>query len=496
MHSDDDLIVSHIALNCGDEEDVNKLMNRMTEMGVPFRENISVPNPATKKQVKQAFVRDPDGYYLDFCSCDSLEEFLEEQMTEYNKLWDFQRIKTAMTERSRMIDLLNLDQAQNEELRETQFEKWGKVKAIKLYAGEFCNNASESEIADLESRFHSTSAILSVLKEKENIPTFQNCVQNNKIEHVKLLCATSSGKLDALRKGFQEGMDMNFVDYGQRTCLHLASAEGYLDCVSFLVTECCVDSHLKDRRGFSPFQCAEENNHKEVMDFLQENKSHVKEDVTLSDAELEEIKVEIKEWIGKSENEVLVDDVKLANLVDRQNVYGDITQNATKEELQSLLEMFNNHVPHVIVALREKVIAKGSRNFIPPAFYERNKSLFQPPSFQMIVEKKEKATTDLAVIFAASSGNLTALRSAHDAGVDMNGQDYDKRTALHQACAGNKMDCIRFLVEEVMVELEPRDRWGATPLDNAKEEGNMELIELLKKKISKMNHEKDAAINN
>ena len=36
-------------------------------------------------------------------------------------------------------------------------------------------------------------------------------------------------------------------------------------------------------------------------------------------------------------------------------VYGDITQNATEDELKSLLKRFNNEVPKVILFLEDKV---------------------------------------------------------------------------------------------------------------------------------------------
>ena len=77
------------------------------------------------------------------------------------------------------------------------------------------------------------------------------------------------------------------------------------------------------------------------------------------------------------------DQVKLENLIKRQQIYGDITQNATKEDLEKLLRYFNNEVPQVIAALEEKVRRKGSRTFIPPAFYGRDGVFTQPPSFEM-----------------------------------------------------------------------------------------------------------------
>ena len=107
------------------------------------------------------------------------------------------------------------------------------------------------------------------------------------------------------------------------------------------------------------------------------------------------------------------------------------------------------------------------------------------------MHNEENTRTDLiTVLFAACSGNLSTLRSAHEDGVDLNAGDYDKRTALHLACAEQHMDCIKFLVEEAEVELDPKDKWGDTPKDNAYQSGFVEVANYLSKKISIKSHEK------
>ena len=45
----------------------------------------------------------------------------------------------------------------------------------------------------------------------------------------------------------------------------------------------------------------------------------------------------------------------------RRKVYGDITQNATEEDLEELMINFDNHVPSVIAALEARTRAKGTR---------------------------------------------------------------------------------------------------------------------------------------
>ena len=79
-----DLIVSHIAL---ETDHPAKVLEKLLEYEVPFRQNISVPDPKKARdnlveafensegKITQYFVRDPDGYYLELCNCDLLTAF-------------------------------------------------------------------------------------------------------------------------------------------------------------------------------------------------------------------------------------------------------------------------------------------------------------------------------------------------------------------------------------------------------------------------------------
>jgi len=46
--------------------------------------------------------------------------------------------------------------------------------------------------------------------------------------------------------------------------------------------------------------------------------------------------------------------------------------------------------------------------------------------------------------------------------------DYDARTPLHIAAACGKLNVVKYLIETSEVPHSPRDRWGATPLNDAK----------------------------
>jgi len=494
VHPDEDLIVGHIALNCGDDYDVRQLMSRLRNLGVPYRENISVPNPATKKQVVQAFVRDPDGYYLEFCSCESLEEFLQEKMTVQKGLWDFQRTKAMMIAKSKMIEWLNHDNKLAQQKYMQSLNRWGMARIIKQYGADTCKDVSESTIAVIARKFKTPESILSIIKEKENNPLFANILKNYNTDHLSLLIATNKGDLDAVQKGFQEGLEINYVDSSHRTCLHVASENGNLDIVTFLVKECMADTMIKDFRGLTPLECAENSKSQDVVEFLEKtaNSNRFSDRGDLAHDEYQQIKQEVLDWRKKMRDPNIVDNDKLDNLITRQKTYGDILQNATKDELKFLLGMFNNNVPNVLSAIQEKIVAQGNQLFSPPAFYERNMKFYTPQAFSMKIKRVfETDVVNFAeVMHAAISGNLDILKSAHESGRDLNKADYDMKTALHRCCEGENMECVKFLVEECMVAVAPTDRWGLAPQDYARTAQNNEIVQYLAGKLGTHDIEK------
>ena len=60
----------------------------------------------------------------------------------------------------------------------------------------------------------------------------------------------------------------------------------------------------------------------------------------------------------------------------------------------------------------------------------------------------------------------------------MQAQDYDKRTALHLAAAEGELAAVQYLVAHGH-PLNVRDRWNATPLDEAHREGRETVVKYL-----------------
>merc|ERR1740139_2009482 len=87
VHSGDNLIVSHISLEV---IDIDRVPGILDQLQWPYQQNVSVPKGSRQLGsgtnatvdgpiVKQYFLRDPDGYYLEVCNCDVLEPYVHAQ---------------------------------------------------------------------------------------------------------------------------------------------------------------------------------------------------------------------------------------------------------------------------------------------------------------------------------------------------------------------------------------------------------------------------------
>jgi len=126
------------------------------------------------------------------------------------------------------------------------------------------------------------------------------------------------------------------------------------------------------------------------------------------------------------------------------------------------------------------------------AFCERLLSLFNFHHFDSLQHSSEKIDPRrhmfeskqadiMNLLFAASSGDTSAVKRFWLGGQDMAGEDYDQRTALHLASSEGHLEVVRFLVETASVKITAKDRWGATPIENAKHFKQQEIIDYFNK---------------
>src|SRR5262249_49751635 len=80
--------------------------------------------------------------------------------------------------------------------------------------------------------------------------------------------------------------------------------------------------------------------------------------------------------------------------------------------------------------------------------------------------------------WAASQGDLAETQKLAAQGVDVDGVDYDGRTALDLAAWEGHAHVVEYLIAKG-VSLSPEDRWGGTPLSDARRNNQEAVISLL-----------------
>uniref|UniRef100_A0A9J7XH10 glutaminase n=2 Tax=Cyprinus carpio TaxID=7962 RepID=A0A9J7XH10_CYPCA len=83
------------------------------------------------------------------------------------------------------------------------------------------------------------------------------------------------------------------------------------------------------------------------------------------------------------------------------------------------------------------------------------------------------------LMFAAHSGDVSALRRFALSSTDMDLKDYDSRTPLHVAAAEGHMDVVLFLMQSCKVNPFVKDRWGNIPRDDAMQFGHKDVVKIL-----------------
>ncbi|KAI3773976.1 hypothetical protein L1987_48516 [Smallanthus sonchifolius] len=84
---------------------------------------------------------------------------------------------------------------------------------------------------------------------------------------------------------------------------------------------------------------------------------------------------------------------------------------------------------------------------------------------------------------AVAKGDLEFLKGVLDNGINPNSRNYDLRTPLHIAAAEGLYSMTK-LILEAGGSVFSKDRWGKTPLDEARVGGSKKLIKMLEDAIS------------
>ena len=91
-----------------------------------------------------------------------------------------------------------------------------------------------------------------------------------------------------------------------------------------------------------------------------------------------------------------------------------------------------------------------------------------------------RASQTSEALWAASQGDVRALRRLHEEQVNLEEGDYDKRTPMHLAAAEGHASALQFLLDHGVKPI--ADRWGGEPLSDAKAGGHTEALEVLRER--------------
>ncbi|KAK6054559.1 glutaminase [Cooperia oncophora] len=91
----------------------------------------------------------------------------------------------------------------------------------------------------------------------------------------------------------------------------------------------------------------------------------------------------------------------------------------------------------------------------------------------------------MPAMYVARSRDMVALRRLYMQGVDLSTSDYDRRTPLHVAASEGDLNMVKFLVNVAKVDVDARDRWDRSPLDDARFFKHAACVEFLERAVAR-----------
>lgn len=292
-------------------------------------------------------------------------------------------------------------------------------------------------------------------------------------EAAAALCdAASKGDIDKLRELRDAGIDVNCGDYDMRTAMHLAASEGILPVIEVLVNELGGNQNVTDRWGGTPLDDAVRSQHMEIREWLECNNG-----------------VRGAQAMFATEAELLCDaaakgDTGLFRGLSKQNA--DI--NASNLDMRTALhisaaEGFLDAVKVLVEELGAKVNPQDRWGQTPldDAVLAGNTEVVAYLKEQKASPGKKPVLNGDSdfLIEAATTGDVENVRKVMQVDRDINAANFDQRTALHVASAMGFVDIVQVIISEYGGNVNAKDVFQGTPLDDAIDNENADIVELL-----------------
>eukprot|EP00038_Savillea_parva_P031441 m.86598 g.86598 ORF g.86598 m.86598 type:complete len:1003 (-) comp9671_c0_seq2:75-3083(-) len=309
----------------------------------------------------------------------------------------------------------------------------------------------------------------------------------------RLLVAASHGFVGKIRAHIAAGDDINVTDYDGRSALHLAAAEGHVAVVAELL-EAGADKSLVDRFGGTPLEDAKRYGYREVVDLLEGRLSSAEASASDND-DLPRCHTPDRpatpEFDPGASNRELLMAAECGDVVELQRLRrkGAHLDGADYDGRTALhLAAKNGHTDFLktLVAYLDNVNVNAQDRFHETPYTEAMSSGHHEAAEYLRslggVEVDSKGVGG-ELCRLAFAGDLDGLKRAYYAGKCLNSADYDGRTAAHLAAAGGHTHVIEFLAKPggkgEAANLNAKDRYGGTPLEDAERCGKTAAIRTL-----------------
>eukprot|EP00040_Diaphanoeca_grandis_P024323 m.133538 g.133538 ORF g.133538 m.133538 type:complete len:960 (-) comp29681_c0_seq2:421-3300(-) len=342
--------------------------------------------------------------------------------------------------------------------------KHGRLNIVKMFIEEHHVSPNVMDLKNStplrEARLGGHSDVVDYLTKKEGI------VHHTHADGVRLLLAAAKGDVVCLTQQLSGGVDVNTVDYDDRSALHLAASENNEDSVKILLAAGAA-INATDRWGRTALDDARNSKYASIVKLL-EAYAHDSNSVDLEVI----IPSQSQDRTANADNstmEVLLagrnGDVKeLRRLkAKKENLFTEDYDGRTALH-QAAHEGKLDAVKYLVSLKNCNVNHKDHDDHTPLADAVHGNHLQVVAFLKGMGGRVDVSHGQLCEL--AACGDVDALDRLFTAGVDVNTADYDGRTALHIGAAKGNADVVEMVLSH-KANINVKDRHGGTPLDDA-----------------------------
>lgn len=287
----------------------------------------------------------------------------------------------------------------------------------------------------------------------------------------ELFRAAAVGDVQAVHRALSQAHDgvsinVDDVDYGGRTALHVAASKGWVEVVTALIDNYTCQVNVKDHSGNTPLSEAVKQMHASVAHKIKKAGGKLKWDEVTAAGELcqaaktgnqERLTVLLES--GAKVNAGDYDQRTALHLAASVGNLSIVEQLVEAGAVTNVVDRWKNTPMRDAIRGGHKEVARWLR--------ARGSKL------GMTSTQMADALCDFA-----KNGDVESIKLLTSCGCDVHAVDYDSRTCLHLAASvGNLQICNHVI--DCGADVNCKDRWGGTPLTDAIREGHLELAKKL-----------------